>query len=85
MRYERCCLLCFWLRLSGSEMISSKEIIPFGKFKNYELGDVPAWYLLWLAEQEWVTHQYPWIVHYVEENRKAIEREHESQEVDIYD
>ena len=30
-------------------MITDETVMPFGKFKGYDVGKVPAGYLLWLA------------------------------------
>lgn len=50
-------------------------VLTFGKYKGQTLDDVPADYLLWLEEQDWVQEKFPKIVAYVMKNRKAIEME----------
>lgn len=48
--------------------------IPFGKYKGQALDDVPASYLLWLADQDWVD-KFPDIKNYIERNRQGIEKQ----------
>lgn len=45
--------------------------MPFGKYKGTALIDVPANYLKWLSEQDWI-EDYPIIKNYIEKNMKGI-------------
>jgi len=53
-------------------MNPGKWEIPFGKHKGSALEDVPASYLLWLAEQK---DPPPEVKKYVEMHRKTLEAE----------
>lgn len=55
-------------------MSHSKVILKFGKHKGEYVGDVPASYLLWLLDQNWIA-TFPDIVEYIEKNRTALDKE----------
>jgi len=55
-------------------MSSSKTVMPFGKHQDECLGDIPASYLLWFADQDW-SKKYPDILAYIEKERKTLEQE----------
>ena len=57
---------------------SDDDIMPFGKYKGERLGDVPADYLIWFAEQDWC-EQWPDLVDYVNRNMDLLERERRKQ------
>lgn len=40
--------------------------MPFGKYGGEKLGDVPASYLLWCYEQEWI-HDWPGVRDYIKD------------------
>ena len=40
------------------------DLMPFGEHKDEKIGDVPADYLLWFAEQPWAM-KYPRLLAYV--------------------
>ena len=50
------------------------DLMPFGKHKGEKLGDIPASYLLWCADN-FGPGKYPDLVAYVEKNRMALEKE----------
>ncbi len=54
-----------------SENLSKYEL-KFGKHKGEALGDIPASYLLWLADQEWAPIQ---VRDYVKKERVYLEKE----------
>lgn len=56
---------------------TDKTILTFGKFRGDAIGDIPAWYLLWLHEQAWTRDDYPEIWKYLEKNRANLEKERE--------
>jgi uncharacterized protein (DUF3820 family) len=33
--------------------------IPFGKFSDWEVDDLPRWYLDWLVQQKWMSQKFP--------------------------
>jgi len=43
--------------------LTDTDSMPFGEYKDYLLGDVPADYLLWLVKQPWA-NKYPRLVEY---------------------
>lgn len=53
----------------------SKIELTFGKHKGERLGDVPAGYLLWLGDQEWLGQKFPEIKAYIEKERRTLEKE----------
>lgn len=55
--------------------MKDSDVMPFGKHKDEKLGDVPASYLLWAADQSWVKEKYPGLFTYVDSNRKHLEKE----------
>lgn len=50
-------------------------VLTFGKYKGHMIGEVPAGYLLWLAEQKWIG-RFPEIVEYVGAKRDQLEQEY---------
>jgi uncharacterized protein (DUF3820 family) len=57
-------------------MIRDSEYqITFGKYKDTLLQDVPANYLLWLYDQEWLEEKYPELYDYIEENYTILNNE----------
>lgn len=49
-------------------------MFPFGKHKGSAYEDVPAHYLLWLADQDWIG-QWPLVLMYINSNRQVLESE----------
>ena len=48
--------------------------MPFGKYKRERMDTVPASYLVWLQEQEWIKDR-PGVKQYIEYNRNVIDKE----------
>jgi uncharacterized protein (DUF3820 family) len=48
--------------------------INFGKYKGQDIEDVPASYLAWLGEQDFIG-KFPDVKNYIEKNRKGIEKQ----------
>ena len=46
------------------DALTDSDVMPFGKYKDFLLGDVPASYLLWLTKQKW-SKEYPALVAYI--------------------
>jgi len=57
------------------EPMKGDDKMPFGKHKDKELDDVPAEYLLWMWEQEWVERKFPALYAYLEKVKDALEEE----------
>ncbi len=49
--------------------------MTFGTHADEKMKDVPADYLLWLADQYWLESKYPEVAAYIEDNRAALEDE----------
>lgn len=49
--------------------------MPFGKFKNKKMKDVPAWYLDWLVDEQWLLDKWPQVKAYIDLNRAVIDKE----------
>ena len=50
-------------------------LIPFGKHKGENIENVPATYLDWLRDQEFVKEQHPKIWKYITDNEDVIDSE----------
>ncbi len=48
--------------------------MPFGKYKELDMEEVPADYLMWLSEQDWI-EQYPRVLSYINRNKEGIKKE----------
>ena len=48
--------------------------MPFGKYEHKPIGTVPAEYLDWLMDQNWIA-RFPEVVHYIAANRQHIDKE----------
>jgi uncharacterized protein (DUF3820 family) len=49
--------------------------ISFGKYKGTKFENIPADYLLWLWDQNWLEDKYPEAAKYISENIDWIELE----------
>jgi hypothetical protein len=54
---------------------TDKTLMPFGKYKDTPLIDVPADYLMWFYEQEWASSAWIDLYKYVENNLRALKAE----------
>ena len=66
-------------QVSASEVRACRQMsdgdpMPFGKFRDVPMGDVPAWYLDTLRDAEWLD-RYPAVAEYLERNAAAIDQE----------
>lgn len=52
--------------------LKDDSLMPFGKYKNHRMDEVPASYLDWLHGQDWI-HEWPLVLEYIEENRDVID------------
>ena len=55
--------------------MKDSDLMPFGKYKDEKIGDVPASYLLWLGDQPDIKKRYPELFAYIDSGRKHLERE----------
>jgi hypothetical protein len=55
---------------------TDKDLFPCGaKFKGKPYGKVPAWYLDWCRDQQWIEEKYPQVIAYINANAAAIDKE----------
>lgn len=54
--------------------LKDTDQFPFGKHKGRRMKDVPAKYLDWLSEQDWLS-SWPRVRAYIEYNRSVIDKE----------
>lgn len=59
------------------EPLKDSDPMPFGKFRGEKIGDVPAWYLIWLLTADFadIKKQYPRLYAYIEKNEAYLEKE----------
>lgn len=60
---------------TGAPPLKDSDVLDFGRFEDTKIGDVPAWYLLLIVEQEWTQQNRPALCAYVKENRNYLEAE----------
>jgi len=54
--------------------LSDRSPMPFGKYKGRPMNTIPASYLDWLHDQEWL-QEWPQVKGYIEKNRDVIDEE----------
>jgi len=54
--------------------LTDEDLMPFGKYKNERMIDVPSSYLDWLDGQDWIS-KWPGVKNYIKENRDAIRQD----------
>lgn len=57
-----------------SPALTDEDTMPFGKHKGELLSDVPASYLIWLSEQDWIS-DWPRLKNYIWNCQTDIEQE----------
>lgn len=60
-------------------MTDTPLCIPFGKYKGEHVDAVPASYLLWCADRQWIS-RYPRIENYIRVNKKELKMDAEAEE-----
>lgn len=55
--------------------LTDKSVMPFGIHKGKQMIDVPADYLIWCQEQDWIKREWPPIYDYIQENIAALKYE----------
>lgn len=58
-------------------MFTDRDLMPFGKYKGEMMVDVPAKYLDWLRDQQWIK-DWPDVETYIENNLIALDYEQEN-------
>ena len=54
--------------------MNDDDPMPFGKHKGRKMSEVPARYLDWLRDQDWLA-QWPDVRSYVEDNETVLDEE----------
>lgn len=54
--------------------LTNSSLLGFGRYQNMPIGIVPASYMLWLNEQEWLHRQRPLIKQWITENLEDLKR-----------
>lgn len=54
--------------------LTDKDLMPFGKHKGLSMMEVPASYLDWLIDQDWIK-DWPAVKNYIEDNKDVIDSE----------
>jgi uncharacterized protein (DUF3820 family) len=57
------------------EVYTDNTFMPFGKYLNRKLIDVPADYLMWCYQQENIMRKWPQLKEYIEENKSVLCKE----------
>lgn len=60
-------------------MFTDETLMSFGKYRGTKLSDVPADYLLWLADQDRFSERNPELSAYIEKNRALLDEEQEDE------
>ena len=55
--------------------LTDNDLMPFGKHKNERMEDVPATYLDWLRDQDWLKASWPEVWQYIQDNEAVIDSE----------
>ena len=53
-------------------VLEDNSPFPFGKYKDTRMQDVPAEYLVWLNEQDWLKGSYASVYNYIQKSWSAI-------------
>lgn len=65
--------------IAGRQHIEpDNNIMPFGKYKGESMENVPAHYLDWLRDQDWLS-SWPTVEAYIEDNDSRIDAELDEQ------
>ena len=54
--------------------LKDTDPFPFGQWKGTPMQDVPAEYLDWLSDQDWIS-KWPRVRAYIDHNRAVIDKE----------
>lgn len=55
--------------------LKDKDRMPFGAHKGKPMEKVPAEYLDWLSDQDWLGKSWPAVKAYIDHNRAVIDKE----------
>ena len=64
--------------------ITDETLMPFGKHKGKPMIEVPASYLDWLRDEEWLEERHPGIAEYIKDNEDRIDIELMEEDGDQY-
>lgn len=57
------------------EPLDDKDKMPFGRFRDFRMEEVPAWYLIELVGHDWLEEKYPEVYEYIENNWDVLQTE----------
>lgn len=60
--------------MDRTKPLTDESPMPFGKYSGQKMCNVPADYLSWLAEQDWID-EWPNVEDYIESNWDVIQQE----------
>lgn len=58
-----------------AKTLTDEDLFPFGRFKDKKMKDVPAWYLDYMRDKDWVKTDYPGLWAYLIEKKEVIDNE----------
>ena len=58
----------------GLPALKDDMLMDFGKYKDKKMSEIPASYLIWCGDQDWIANK-PRLQRYIEKNRDALEEE----------
>lgn len=62
-------------RTNDVSPLRDTDSMPFGKHKDRAMKDVPASYLDYLSDQDWLKTRWPRVWAYIDHNRNVIDKE----------
>lgn len=60
--------------VKNNKQLNDNDPMPFGIHKDKQMADVPAQYLDYISQQEWIK-KYPAVLDYINKSRKVIDIE----------
>lgn len=70
----------FYKPITSKDIRVETKAMTFGKHKGKDFDDVPASYMLWLWEQDWIEDAYPDVYSYIKKNLNMLQQDAEIQE-----
>lgn len=55
--------------------IKDTTVMEWGRFKGQQFIEIPAWYLLWLYDQDWLKPEKPAVWAYIHDNYDVLIKE----------
>jgi hypothetical protein len=69
-----------------SKKLTDESLMPFGKWKDTKMANVPDQYLRWIFGEKWLKKNHPHVWRYIKDNEDVIfnSGECDATESDIY-